>query len=120
MRMRRCCLATSGIVTLAVASAWSAGCGNNSGRRATPGAWRARPTPSPVDDWATNAQVLADLHDDVAFFAETYAKIVNEAWIAACASAPCPPLALPLYDGPSYVYAAMAPYFDVFCPSLRI
>ena len=26
----------------------------------------------------------------------------------------CPPLAMPVYDGPPYVYAAMAPFTDLF------
>ena len=63
--------------------------------------------------WSTNAQIETDLHNFVAYFAQTYAQKLSAAWAQSSAN-PHPPIFLPLYDGPSYVYAALAPYFDGF------
>ena len=48
----------------------------------------------------------ADLHNFVAMFSTTYAQKVISAWSQL---KPRPPIFLPLYDGPSYVYSAIAP-----------
>jgi hypothetical protein len=65
------------------------------------------------DSWTNNGTIKSDLHLYVAQFAALYAEQVQAGYKAGCGSN-CPPLAMPVYDGPPYVYAAMAPYTDLF------
>ena len=67
----------------------------------------------PGNSWAVEPDIETDLHNFVAYFAETYAKKLSAAWAQPSAN-PHPPIFLPLYDGPDYVYKALAPYFDGF------
>jgi hypothetical protein len=55
-------------------------------------------------------QTRADLDDFVAYFATVYAQEMQ----AAISQVTTPPVFAPVYNGPAYVYAAMAPYFDGF------
>ena len=73
--------------------------------------------PQETDSWSSPAQIQTDIDAFVAALAGKYAQQLKSAWVAACGST-CPPLALPVYDGPwngtSGVYAAMAPSVDLF------
>jgi hypothetical protein len=69
--------------------------------------------PSSVDDWSTRPQIKTDVEAFIAALAANYASTMQIAWFGACGST-CAPLAIPLYDGPTYVYSAMAPYVDLF------
>ncbi len=73
--------------------------------------------PQETDSWSSPAQIQTDIDTFVAALAGKYAQELKSAWVAACGST-CPPLALPVYDGPwngtSSVYAAMAPSVDLF------
>ena len=69
--------------------------------------------PANIDNWGASAQIKTDLQAFVAHFAGTYARIVRTAYYNNCGSS-CPPMFFPVYDGPSYVYQAMAPYADGF------
>ncbi len=73
--------------------------------------------PQETDNWSSPAQIQNDIDAFVAALAGKYAQQLKSAWVAACGST-CPPLALPVYDGPwngtSGVYAAMAPSVDLF------
>jgi uncharacterized repeat protein (TIGR03803 family) len=73
--------------------------------------------PQETDSWSSPAQIQTDIDTFVAALAATYAQELRSAWLAACGTT-CPPMALPAYDGPwngtAGVYAAMAPYADLF------
>jgi Putative Ig domain len=73
--------------------------------------------PQETDGWSNPVQIQTDVDNFVAVLAGKYAQELRSAWIAACGST-CPPMALPVYDGPwngtASVYAAMAPYVDLF------
>jgi hypothetical protein len=70
-----------------------------------------------TDSWSDPAQIQTDVDAFVAVLAAKYAQELRSAWLAACGSI-CPPMALPVYDGPwngsASVYAAMAPSVDLF------
>ena len=70
-----------------------------------------------TDSWSDPAQIQTDVDAFVASLAATYAQELKSAWVPACGST-CPPMALPVYDGPwngtASVYAAMAPSVDLF------
>ncbi len=66
-----------------------------------------------VSNWTTEPQIETDLHNFVAYFAQTYGQKLSAAWAQSSAN-PHPPIFVPLYDAPSYVYKAIAPYFDGF------
>jgi hypothetical protein len=74
--------------------------------------------PIPLNGWASHAQIETDLHNFVAYFAQTYAQKLSAAWAQPVVQ-PHPPVFVPIYDGPDYVYKAGAPYFDGIwiCPS---
>jgi len=67
--------------------------------------------------WGAVPQIQTDIDAFTAALAGTYAQKLQSGWLAACGTT-CPPMALPAYDGPwngtASVYAAMAPYVDVF------
>jgi hypothetical protein len=65
------------------------------------------------DPWTASPTIKTDLHNYVVSFAQTYAQKLSAAWAQSAVSSH-PPIFLPLYDGPSYVYTAVAPYFDGF------
>jgi hypothetical protein len=65
------------------------------------------------DAWSVTPAIKADLHRYVVAFVQTYAQKLSAAW-AQPVMQPHPPVVLPLYNGPSYVYTAAAPYFDGF------
>jgi hypothetical protein len=67
----------------------------------------------PTGAWSANPQIETDLHGFIAYFAQTYGKDLAAAWAQPSAS-PHPPVFLPLYDAPDYVYQALAPYVDGF------
>jgi len=73
--------------------------------------------PQETDSWSDPAEIQTDVDAFVASLAGTYAQQLKSAWLAACGST-CPPMALPVYDGPwngtASVYAAMAPSVDLF------
>ena len=73
--------------------------------------------PQETDSWSDPAQIQTDVDAFVAALAATYAQALRNAWLTACGST-CPPMALPVYDGPwngtAGVYAAMAPSVDLF------
>jgi len=73
--------------------------------------------PQETDSWSNPVQIQTDVDSFVAVLAGKYAQELRSAWVAACGST-CPPMALPVYDGPwngtSSVYAAMAPHVDLF------
>jgi Putative Ig domain len=69
--------------------------------------------PSTVDAWSTKPQIKTDVEAFIAVLAANYASTMQIAWFGACGSN-CAPLAVPVYDGPTYVYSAMAPYADLF------
>ena len=56
------------------------------------------------------ARTRMDLDDFVAYFAAVYAQEMQ----AAISQVTTPPVFAPIYNAPTYVYAAMAPYFDGF------
>jgi hypothetical protein len=57
--------------------------------------------------WPTSYPAIGtDLHNFVALFSSTYAQKLISAWSQLT---PRPPIFLPLYNGPSYVYSAIAP-----------
>ncbi|MBM4042805.1 MAG: hypothetical protein FJ290_30320 [Planctomycetes bacterium] len=62
----------------------------------------------------TNPAVRKDLDDFVAHFAARYGSILAKAF----AQAPHPVLLLPLYNGPDFVYKAIAPHVDGFWVSV--
>ncbi|MHB2029611.1 MAG: hypothetical protein ACYCPT_12460, partial [Acidimicrobiales bacterium] len=64
-----------------------------------------------LESWTATPQIETDLHNFVAYFAQTYAQKLSAAW-AQSAVQPHPPIFDPIYDGPDYVYKAVAPYFD--------
>ena len=55
-------------------------------------------------------QTRMDLDDFVAYFATVYAQEMQ----TAISQVTTPPVFAPIYDAPTYVYTAMAPYFDGF------
>ena len=63
--------------------------------------------------WGYSTTVSNDAHDFVAFFATTYGQEIYAAFKQS-SMLPQPPLFMILYDGPSYVYTALAPYFEGF------
>jgi len=67
----------------------------------------------PGNSWSTYSQIETDLHNFITYFAQTYAQKLSTAWAQASVK-PHPPVFVPLYTGPSYVYTAIAPYFDGF------
>jgi chitodextrinase len=69
--------------------------------------------PSVLDNWSAKPQIKTDTQDYVAYFAKTYAQIIRNAYNASCGGT-CPPMFMPIYDGPSNVFTAMAPYVDGF------
>jgi uncharacterized repeat protein (TIGR03803 family) len=73
--------------------------------------------PQETDSWSDPVQIQTDIDAFVAALAATYAQELRSAWLAACGST-CPPMALPVYDGPwngtAGVYVAMAPSVDLF------
>lgn len=73
--------------------------------------------PQENEDWSNPAQIQTDIDNFVAVLAGYYAQEVQTGWLGACGST-CPPLAMPVYDGPvngtASVYAAMAPFVDLF------
>jgi hypothetical protein len=73
--------------------------------------------PQETDSWSDPVQIQTDIDAFVAALAAKYAQELRSAWLAACGST-CPPMALPVYDGPwngtAGVYAAMAPSVDLF------
>jgi hypothetical protein len=71
-----------------------------------------------LDAWGKTAQVKIDTDAFVAAMAATYASTLRTAWLAGCGST-CPAEIIPFYDGPytpssASIYAAAAPYVDVF------
>jgi hypothetical protein len=89
-----------------VASSYQSNCSLNGGLLDT-NAWTAYP------------QIETDLHNYIIYFAQTYSQTLSAAWAQPSAT-PHPPIFIPLYTAPSYVYAAMAPYFDGFWVSPEI
>jgi hypothetical protein len=83
-----------------VGSSYQSNCSLNGGLLAT-NAWTAYP------------QIEADLHNYIIYFAQTYAQKLSAAWAQPSAT-PHPPIFIPLYTAPSYIYAAITPYFDGF------
>jgi hypothetical protein len=74
--------------------------------------------PQETENWGKTAEIPAKARKFVAQgIAATYAKELQSAYIAACGTH-CPPMILNVYDGPwdgaNSVYAAMAPYVDLF------
>jgi hypothetical protein len=67
-----------------------------------------------LNSWAANAQIETDLHNFVAYFAQTYGQKLSAGWEPSNIGGPHPPIFVPIYDGPSYAYAAIAPYADGF------
>jgi hypothetical protein len=71
-----------------------------------------------LDAWGKNAQIKIDADAFVAALAAQYASVLRTAYLAGCGST-CPPEIIPFYDGPftpstASIYAAAAPYVDVF------
>jgi hypothetical protein len=64
-----------------------------------------------LEAWTAKPQIETDLHNFVAYFAQTYAQKLSAAW-AQPAVQTHPPIFDPIYDGPDYVYKSVAPYFD--------
>ena len=64
---------------------------------------------SSLNTWWPSAHpaVGSDLHNFVQYFAATYAQKIMSAWTQLTRR---PPVFLPIYEGPSYVYSAIAPY----------
>jgi len=58
------------------------------------------------DSWSLKTATETDLHTFVAYFAQTYGQKLVAAWNTI---KPRPPIFVPIYDGPTYVYAAIAP-----------
>jgi hypothetical protein len=85
-----------------LASAYRSNCGLNGFDGSIPSA-----------SWSSTAQIEIDLHNFIIYFATTYARNLSAAWAQSSAN-PHPPIFVPLYDGPSYVYTAIAPYFNGF------
>lgn len=83
-----------------LSSAYQSNCGLNGG-------------PTPMNSWAAKAQIQTDVENFIAYFAQTYAQKLSAGWAQASAS-PHPPIFVPLYDAPGYVYTAIAPYFAGF------
>jgi Putative Ig domain len=67
----------------------------------------------PNDPWPASAAIKTDTHAFATYFAAEYAQEEAAAW-AQPAMQPHPPIVMPNYDGPSYTYTAMAPYYDAF------
>lgn len=67
----------------------------------------------PLQNWPFSTQIKTDTQAFVAYFAQVYSQKIVAAFNQSSIS-PHPPLLAPLYDGPSYVYTAMAPYYDGF------
>ncbi len=67
----------------------------------------------PNDPWPVTAAIKSDTHAFGADFAAQYSQEEAAAW-AQPAMQPHPPIVMPNYDGPSYMYTAMAPYYDAF------
>jgi hypothetical protein len=65
----------------------------------------------PLVPWASNAQIQTDMHAFIAFAMTTLAQDYIVAYSQPSVN-PHPPMYIPIYSGPSYVYAAAAPYFD--------
>ncbi|MGA3315832.1 MAG: hypothetical protein ABSC64_05270 [Candidatus Korobacteraceae bacterium] len=65
------------------------------------------------DAWGVNTAVLTDAHAFVASFATTYGQEISAAY-GQSSVLPQPPFLMILYDGPTNVYTAMAPYFQGF------
>ena len=63
--------------------------------------------------WTSYPRIETDLHNFVAYFAQTYAMELSSAWAQSSAT-PHPAVFVPIYTGPSYVYTAIAPYVDGF------
>ena len=59
--------------------------------------------------WSATPAIEGDLHNFVGQFAGTYAQKLIAAWNQI---SPRPPVFMPLYDPPSYVAAAIAPYLN--------
>jgi hypothetical protein len=57
------------------------------------------------DSWSLKAVTETDLHNFVAYFAQTYGQKLIAAWNTIN---PRPPAFIPIYDGPTYVYGAIA------------
>jgi hypothetical protein len=73
--------------------------------------------PQENESWSNTAQIQTDIDNFVAVLAGHYAQELQTGWLGACGST-CPPMALPVYNGPvngtASVYAAMAPFVDLF------
>jgi hypothetical protein len=74
--------------------------------------------PQETEAWGKTAAIPSDMRQFVAKgVGATYAQKLQSAYKAAC-GATCPPMILNVYDGPwdgnNSVYAAMAPYVDLF------
>jgi hypothetical protein len=74
--------------------------------------------PQETEAWGKTAAIPAKTRKFIAQgMAATYAKKLQSAYLAACGTH-CPPMILNVYDGPwdgvNSVYAAMAPYVDLF------
>jgi hypothetical protein len=67
----------------------------------------------PDATWGFSATVKTDTQSFVAYFAQVYAQKITAAFAQSSVN-PHPPLLMVLYDGPSNVYTAMAPYFQGF------
>ncbi len=63
-------------------------------------------------NWSSNPQIETDVQNFVQSFALRYAQILSTAIATSVPNHP--PVFLPLYAAPSYVYAQIAPYVDGF------
>lgn len=71
-----------------------------------------------LDAWGNTAQIKIQGDAFIAAMTATYASGLRTAWLAGCGST-CPAEIIPFYDGPytpasASIYAAAAPYVDVF------
>jgi Putative Ig domain len=67
----------------------------------------------PDQSWSTTSAIETDGHDFVTHSAMVYGQIMQATWAQSILN-PHPPLFELIYDGPSSVYTALAPYFDGF------
>ncbi len=69
-----------------------------------------------LDHWSAKPQIQSDVDAFAVFFAQTYGQDLSSALTAVVPVHP--PIFLPLYDGPSNIISALAPYFDGFWVSI--
>ena len=69
--------------------------------------------PTADSSWGFSATIKTDGTAFAVYFAQVYAQKITAAFAQSSVN-PQPPLLMVLYDGPSYAYTAMAPYFQGF------